>query len=311
MLEAAAPGKKVLVGTARESTQGTIDFTNAPSGPRHRRRPRPAAVLFQVEDDPRSPQGRTTSLWPTPAAIPFSSTTCPRTPASRLEPRLVIDLAAHPNIIGLKESVGKPLLPGRGRPRSPRQLPLFPRLGACRLSRAGRWGPAGPSWPWPTRRRRCSAEIYRLFKAGKKDEARGAPARSRPSQQAARGGQRDRRAQVRPGPARLLRRPDASASSSGRRKGPLGDRRPAQEEWGSRSSVILWSNSSQGGEVCRSEAPVGKGDRREAESSERSSRVAAERLGAANLGSILRASKISRRNPPPCISGGFLASACS
>lgn len=105
VLEAAAPGKKVIVGTAREWTRGTIDFTAGlpargidavlvrPPSYYKSRMTREAlkAHFLAVAEASRYP----VLLYNMPANTGFS-----------LEPRLVVELAAHANIAGLKESGG-------------------------------------------------------------------------------------------------------------------------------------------------------------------------------------------------------------
>lgn len=105
VLEAAAPGKKVIVGTAREWTRGTIDFTAGlpargidailvrPPSYYKSRMTREAlkAHFLAVAEASRYP----ILLYNMPANTGFS-----------LEPRLVVELAAHANIAGLKESGG-------------------------------------------------------------------------------------------------------------------------------------------------------------------------------------------------------------
>ena len=105
VLEAAAPAKKVIVGTAREWTRGTIDFTAGlpargidavlvrPPSYYKSRMTREAlkAHFLAVAEASRYP----VLLYNMPANTGFS-----------LESRLVVELAAHANIAGLKESGG-------------------------------------------------------------------------------------------------------------------------------------------------------------------------------------------------------------
>jgi 4-hydroxy-2-oxoglutarate aldolase len=170
VLEAAGPGKRVLVGTAREWTKGTIDF--AASLPAHgvdgvlvrppsyykTRMTREAlkAHFLAVAEASRYP----VLLYNMPAYTGYS-----------LEPRLVIDLAAHPNIAGIKESGGSlPFLaevvrdvPDRFRYLTGSGHAVYPSLamGACGAILA-----VANVVP------EMCGEIYRLFRAGKREEAR-------------------------------------------------------------------------------------------------------------------------------------------
>ena len=105
VLEAAGPSKKVLVGTARESTRGTIEFTN--SLPAHGI----AAVLVRPPSYFKSKLTREALkahylAVAEASRLPVLIYNMPQNTGISLEPRFVVDLAPHPNIIGLKESSG-------------------------------------------------------------------------------------------------------------------------------------------------------------------------------------------------------------
>jgi 4-hydroxy-2-oxoglutarate aldolase len=170
VLEAAAPGKRVLVGTAREWTSGTIAFTAAlpargidailvrPPSYYKSRMTREAlqAHFLAVADASRYP----VLLYNMPANTGFS-----------LESRLVVDLASHPNIAGLKESGGSlPLLaeivrdvPERFRYFTGSGHAVYPSLAM---------GAHGAILAVANVAPEMCAEVYRLFKAGKAEEAR-------------------------------------------------------------------------------------------------------------------------------------------
>ena len=105
VLEAASPEKKVLVGTAREWTQGTIDFTASLPARGI------AAVLVRPPSYFKSKMTRE-ALRAHYLAVADASRypvlvyNMPQNTGISLEPRLVIDLSSHPNIAGLKESGG-------------------------------------------------------------------------------------------------------------------------------------------------------------------------------------------------------------
>jgi 4-hydroxy-2-oxoglutarate aldolase len=102
---AAAPGRLVIAGTGRESTKLTIDFTNAaaelgidaalvrPPGYFKSRMSREALRrhYLAVADE---------------AKVPVIIYNIPQNTGVVIEPSLVVELAKHPNIAGLKESSG-------------------------------------------------------------------------------------------------------------------------------------------------------------------------------------------------------------
>jgi 4-hydroxy-2-oxoglutarate aldolase len=104
-LETRAPDKKIIVGTARESTDSTITFTNrvAELGaqaalirtPSYFKSVMTSEALkrhyYAIADDSRIP------------VIPYH---IPQVTGLSLEQQLVVELARHPNIIGLKDSSG-------------------------------------------------------------------------------------------------------------------------------------------------------------------------------------------------------------
>jgi 4-hydroxy-2-oxoglutarate aldolase len=110
VLEAAAPGKRILVGTAREWTRGTIAFTAG----------LPAHGIDAVLVRPPSYfKSRMTGealrahYLAVAEASPFPVLVynMPANTGISLESRLIVELASHPNIAGLKESAGSlPLL---------------------------------------------------------------------------------------------------------------------------------------------------------------------------------------------------------
>jgi 4-hydroxy-2-oxoglutarate aldolase len=104
-LEASAPGKIMIVGTARESTASTTAFTNRMADlgvhaalirtPSYFKPAMTTEALkrhyYAVADDARIP------------IIPYH---IPQVTGLSIEPRLVLELSRHPNIIGMKDSSG-------------------------------------------------------------------------------------------------------------------------------------------------------------------------------------------------------------
>jgi 4-hydroxy-2-oxoglutarate aldolase len=149
VVAAAAPEKKILVGTARESTKGTIDFTNSLAGRGI------AAALVRPPSYFKSKMTREalkTHYWAVAEAskLPVLIYNMPQNTGISLEPQLIIDLAPHPNIVGLKESSGSLAFLAEIVREVPDRFHYFLANAAPEMS----------------------AEIFRLFKAGKKDEAR-------------------------------------------------------------------------------------------------------------------------------------------
>jgi 4-hydroxy-2-oxoglutarate aldolase len=170
VLESAAPGKKILVGTAHESTKGTIDFTNALPARGI------AAVLVRPPSYFKSKMTRealrTHYLAVADASrFPVLVYNMPQNTGISLEPRLVIDLASHPNILGLKESSGSLSFLAELVREVPASFHYF--LGSGHVVYPGLdMGACGAILAVANAAPEMSAEIYRLFKAGKKDEAR-------------------------------------------------------------------------------------------------------------------------------------------
>ncbi len=170
VLEAAAPGKKVLVGTARESTRGTIEFTNS----------LPAqgisAVLVRPPSYFKSKLTREALkahylAVAEASRLPVLVYNMPQNTGISLEPRLIVDLAPHPNIMGLKESSGSIAFLEEVVRQVPGRFHYF--LGSGHVVYPGlEMGAAGAILAVANAAPEMCAEIFRLYQAGKKDEAR-------------------------------------------------------------------------------------------------------------------------------------------
>lgn len=169
VLEAAAPEKKVLVGTARESTKGTIAFTNV----------LPArgisAVLVRPPSFFKSKMTREALkahylAVAEASRLPVLVYNIPQNTGISLEPRLVIGLASHPNVIGLKESSGSLAFLAEVVREVPDRFHYF--LGSGHVVYPGlEMGACGAILAVANAAPEMCAEIFRLFQAGKKDEA--------------------------------------------------------------------------------------------------------------------------------------------
>jgi 4-hydroxy-2-oxoglutarate aldolase len=170
VLEAAAPGKKVLVGTARESTRGTIEFTN--SLPGHGI----AAALVRPPSYFKSKLTREALkahylAVAEASRIPVLIYNIPQNTGIALEPRFVVELAPHPNIMGLKESSGSIAFLEEVVRQVPHRFHYF--LGSGHVVYPGlEMGAAGAILAVANAAPEMCAEIFRLYQAGKKDEAR-------------------------------------------------------------------------------------------------------------------------------------------
>lgn len=102
---AAAPGRLVIAGTGRESTKLAIDFTNAAAGlgiDAALVRP-PAYFKSRMS---REALRRHYLAVADEAKVPIIIYNIPQNTGVVIEPALIVELAAHPNIAGLKESSG-------------------------------------------------------------------------------------------------------------------------------------------------------------------------------------------------------------
>jgi 4-hydroxy-2-oxoglutarate aldolase len=170
VVAAAGPDKKILVGTARESTKGTIDFTNSLAGRDI------AAALVRPPSYFKSKMTRdalkTHYLAVAEASkLPVLIYNMPQNTGISLEPGLIIELAPHPNIVGLKESSGSLAFLGEIVRDVPDRFHYF--LGSGHVIYPGlEMGADGAILAVANAAPEICAEIFRLFKAGKKDEAR-------------------------------------------------------------------------------------------------------------------------------------------
>ena len=170
VIEAASPDKKILVGTARESTKGTIEFTNSLAGRGI------AAALVRPPSYFKSKMTRealrTHYLAVAEASrFPVLIYNMPQNTGISLEPRLIVDLAPHPNIVGLKESSGSLAFLAEVVRDVPADFHYF--LGSGHVVYPGlEMGACGAILAVANAAPETCAEIFRSFKAGKRDKAR-------------------------------------------------------------------------------------------------------------------------------------------
>jgi 4-hydroxy-2-oxoglutarate aldolase len=170
VVESAGTDKTIIVGTARESTKATLDFTN---------RAAEAGIAAALVRPPCYYKSRMTRealkthylTLAEGSRVPVIVYNIPQNTGVSLEPGLVVELAAHPNIIGLKESSGSLGFLGEVVREVPADFRYF--LGSGHIIYPGlEMGAAGAILAVACAAPEICVEIYDLFKAGKRDEAR-------------------------------------------------------------------------------------------------------------------------------------------
>jgi len=170
VLDSAAPGKKILVGTARESTRLTVEFTNRVAA---------LGIAAALVRPPSYYKSRMTRealrkhylVLADAAKAPLLIYNIPQNTGLSLDTRLVVELAAHPNVAGLKESSGSLAYLGEVLPHVPPGFHYF--LGSGHVIHPGlEMGADGAILAVANAAPEISAEIFHLFRAGRKDEAR-------------------------------------------------------------------------------------------------------------------------------------------
>jgi len=167
--QAAQPGRKVIAGTARESTRLTIDFTNRAADlgadaalirpPSYYKAKMTRDVLkrffLDVADKSR---------------VPVILYNIPQNTGITLEAGLILELARHPNVIGLKESGGNIGLVGELAPKLPDAFNYFSGAGGAFLP-ALLMGASGAILAVANAAPALCARIYALFRSGQVREA--------------------------------------------------------------------------------------------------------------------------------------------
>jgi 4-hydroxy-2-oxoglutarate aldolase len=170
VVAAADPDKKTLVGTARESTGGTVEFTNRFAGRGI------AAALVRPPSYYKSKMTREAlkKHYLTVAdrsRLPILVYNIPQNTGISLEPQLIVDLGSHANIAGLKESSGSLAFLGEVIREVPANFHYF--LGSGHVVYPGlEMGACGAILAVANAAPEMSAGIFSLFQSGKKDEAR-------------------------------------------------------------------------------------------------------------------------------------------
>lgn len=168
--KAAAPGKRVIVGTARESTRLTVDFTNrmADLGAEAALVRPPAYYKAKMTRNALRTHYLTLA---DKARVPILVYNIPQNTGLNLEPALVVELAKHPRIAGLKESSGSLAFLGEVVREVPPAFCYF--LGSGHVIFPGlEMGADGAILAVANAAPEVCCRIYDLFRDGRKDEAR-------------------------------------------------------------------------------------------------------------------------------------------
>lgn len=162
--------KKILVGTARESTRATLAFTN---------RVAEYGIAAALVRSPSYYKSRMTRValqrhfltLADGAKIPLLVYNIPQNTGINLDPQLVVELANHPNIIGLKESSGNLGFLGEIIPQVPPYFRYF--LGSGHVLFPGlEMGASGAILAVANAAPETCVEIYEAFIKGEKERAK-------------------------------------------------------------------------------------------------------------------------------------------
>ena len=167
--ETAAPGKLVIAGTGQESTKLTISFTNrmaAVGADAALVRP-PSYYKARMSRDVLRAHYLNVADG---AKIPLIVYNIPQNTGVTIEPELLIELSAHPNIVGLKESSGVISYVEKIIPHVPENFSCLVGSGFVILP-ALVMGASGAILAVANAAPAACLDIYRLFKEGRIDEA--------------------------------------------------------------------------------------------------------------------------------------------
>jgi 4-hydroxy-2-oxoglutarate aldolase len=167
---AAARGRKILAGTARESTRATAEFT------RRAARFGIAAALVRPPSYFKSKMTRESLkshflAVADASPVPILIYNIPQNTGLSLDPRLVVELAGHPNVAGIKESAGSLGFLGEVVRDVPRNFQYFAGSGHV-VYPSLEMGAAGAILALANAVPELCAQLFRFFKEGKRDAAR-------------------------------------------------------------------------------------------------------------------------------------------
>jgi 4-hydroxy-2-oxoglutarate aldolase len=170
VVESAGTGKTVLVGTARESTRATLEFTN---------RAAEAGIAAALVRPPSYYKSRMTRdalrahylALAEGSRVPLLIYNIPQNTGFAIETGLVIELSRHANVAGLKESSGSVGYLGEVMREVPEGFSYL--LGSGHVLYPGlEMGASGAILAVANAAPELCVKIYDLFRAGRKDESR-------------------------------------------------------------------------------------------------------------------------------------------
>lgn len=168
--EVASRGKKIIVGTARESTKLTLDFTNRVACFKI------DAVLIRTPSYFKSRMTREALkkhylTLADKSKVPVIIYNIPQNTGISVESELIIDLSSHPNIAGIKDSSGNLATMGEAMPHIPSSFCFL--IGAGSILLAGLMlGASGAILTLADVAPALVVKLYNLFLEGKIDDAR-------------------------------------------------------------------------------------------------------------------------------------------
>jgi len=168
--EVASRGKKIIVGTARESTKLTLDFTNRVACFKI------DAVLIRTPSYFKSRMTREALkkhylILADKSKVPVIIYNIPQNTGISVESELIVDLSSHPNIAGIKDSSGNLATMGEAMPHIPSSFCFL--IGAGSILLAGLMlGASGAILTLADVAPALVVKLYNLFLEGKIDEAR-------------------------------------------------------------------------------------------------------------------------------------------
>ena len=169
-VEAAAPGKTVIAGTARESTKLTVEFTNRLAGLGVKAALVRTPGYYRSQMTPEALKAFYLAVAEA-SGLPVLIYNFPQNTGIALESGLVVELARHPNIAGLKDSSGNLAAVGEVVPHVPPSFSFLVGTGSLVLP-ALLMGASGAILALANAAAGLCAQLYRLFQEGRSEEAR-------------------------------------------------------------------------------------------------------------------------------------------
>lgn len=168
--ESAAPQKQVIAGTSRESAKSTVDFTNRMAGygidaalvkPPHYYKSRMTAEALRLFFLTVADQSK----------VPVIIYNFPQNTGITLDTALIVELAQHPNISGIKDSSGSLSNLTETIPRAGQRFDFL--LGTGSIVLPGlQMGASGAILALAAAIPELCVKLYTLFREGKMEEAR-------------------------------------------------------------------------------------------------------------------------------------------